>query len=458
MVKGKNLGSTPIFSTTYDADNEHFASIIGGKEPISDKKATRFVKAEPKQVYPFEPPRLIIPYPESKDQRWHIRMKVWDSDQGKLVPLDDYESLSGEFSSPKKKLKYAEMLRDDYLARLEAGEHIHASKRRHEENQQKIKQRAYLVPVCDALFHAIETKRNNKVKIVRDSTVNHYKSTLSSFKRWINNTPYASFSAHDIQSDHIQEYLQWLGECGGRPDEHGNITGASLKTINGHRTDLKTLFGGIKMNHNPCDEIEYSSAPDKKNEPYSADQKKVLIDFMKEHEPDILFGVIFMYHCMCRTNEMAHIQFKHIGMYVPNKIYLPQEFSKSKYERHIVIHPELMDILYEMKSKYDPEWYLFSYGFKPGMKCCGSAKLGVCYRKKVLVPCGFDWKKYKFYSWRGTANVDTLDTPGLPISFAYEQGGWKTMSAFQKYCKSFGREGREINIDQKPYLIQQQNG
>lgn len=451
MNKSKISGSTPIFSTNNEPEHQSLVVVGAKKKPRSDSRATKFMPAEPRHVYPYKPAKLIIPRPGSKKQIWIVRYSAWDKDLGELDQVDDTTIMDLPLHQ---RQAAGEALRDSINKKLESGAHFHESKRRQADRIKKVNDRMHLIPAADAFTLIVEGKKANKVKPLRKSAIDHYKNTVSRFKKWVAGTPYATYSANDLTTEHIQEYLQWEGEYGGRPDEEGNPAGASLKTIDGHRTDLSTFFTVLKVDPNPCDDVEYQPPPDAQVVIYTAEQKKTLIKHMQESGlTDVLLGCMFMYHCMCRTNEMANIRFEHIGLTRRNKIYLPQPFSKNKYERHIVIHPELMDILYELKSMYPPDWYLFSYGFKPGPKCCGSAKLGVYYRENVLEPCEFDWRIYKFYTWRGTANVDVLDTPGLPVSFAYEQGGWRTMSAYIKYCRALGREGREINIDQKPYLL-----
>jgi integrase len=424
-------------------DNTGFLPLERLNLASSDRKATGLMS---EQVYPFKAPRLIIPAPESEDQRWIISYWAWDADKGCLVQQSDYkmEIVDGprlsDFKDVRQKKKHALYMVSQYQKMLEGGYYLHKTKRKALEKEKALKTEKHLRPATESLYAVIEAKKDE----IRPRTYGGYKSKVKKLSEYLELKGMSTYSVSDITGEYVEDYMRWLLK-----------NGQSRRSRNNHLLEVKILFNYLKVRPNPCDEIRPLKTPTAKNVAYNKEQKKILTEYMNKNEPYALFASAFMYHTMARTKDLSFLQVKHIGLYREDLIYVPGTDSKNWDERHVHIHPEIKERLRQIKNEYPPDWYVFGKGFRPSENKVREADLGGFYNEKVLKKLNIPNPPYTFYSWKHTGACDYLDSPGATIAGLMQQGGWRSMKSITNYIRSIGRADRMNNtVNVQPYLIE----
>ena len=149
-----------------------------------------------------------------------------------------------------------------------------------------------------------------------------------------------------------------------------------------------------------------------------------------------------MYYTMARPNEIAHMRVKWVGYKAPDKIYLPEDISKSCIERNITIPAPLQGILDSINlDKCNPDWYLFSTGLKPGPVHVPANKIAdrfTTHVLKKLVDANGNRKlgaDYTLYSWKHTSVVNNYRA-GMSRAALKQQLGYRYDYSLEAYLKS----------------------
>lgn len=158
-----------------------------------------------------------------------------------------------------------------------------------------------------------------------------------------------------------------------------------------------------------------------------------------------------MLYTLTRSSELSRIQIGDIGKFHPNKLFIPKENAKNRVERHITLHPVVIEYIDQNNILKLPEnWFLFSKAMRPGPKYSDYGNFGKYFRKFVLDPLEYG-KDYTFYSWKHTGVV-LAHKNGVPDYNIMVQGGWKSYPAFARYLKSLGLEDNQEFIDKMPLI------
>lgn len=169
MVKRRKHGSVVRFESCHPDKslslvNTQFARLLNSN--ISDGVTTGVSKLYiPDRVMalPYTLPRLIIPKPTSKDQRWLIKYYVWNADIGKVVMVRDYTCNSKKDFTQRR--LYAGQLIDEISKKLIRGQHINTAKLM---AQQQANQIQVSRSFKEAMELAMYFKRAENIKSIRN--------------------------------------------------------------------------------------------------------------------------------------------------------------------------------------------------------------------------------------------------------------------------------------------------
>lgn len=387
----------------------------------------------------FKPAELVIPSPYSKDQRWYIKFYAYDVQQQKTVRKRFFQLPEGDSIEHRKYL--CERLALEISKRLREGKVIDRYESIYE--NQKIENSQSLltekVSVVTVLSKVFSLKQFKEIR-----TKQTYSSIVDNLKRFINEYyPDLPISSFDVEMCKI--FQNWLEENDKSP-----------RTINNHILTMRTLWGeAIDLNFcsiNPWKKITKLKTPLGKNIAYLPEQQKEIIEYASMHYPEMEFLIKIMYYTLARTNEIAHMQVKHIGMFVPNKIYIESSISKNDIERHIVIHPGLeAEFTKRNIRSLDPEWYLVSKDrLIPGPTKAVTNKLGRRFREWILNPLDYP-KEYTLYGWKHTGII-AAHKAGVSDDDIMKQTGHQDYGSFQKYMKSLGLFENDDFINKLPTI------
>lgn len=401
--------STPVWSTELEALLRKASSLY-----------LNFPNQEATPQATLKEPHLVIPHPDSKDQRWFIKFYVFDENTGKKRVKKLYR-LKGK--TPKEKREYAA----EMIAYI---------------NKEQSKGKLIRVKSTPKVIEELTVKKAINDCLREKRNTRSYGSRLNTYYK-----PYSDFcieskamnvSVVAIDHSHAEEYLQWLKDKG-----YGN------RTINNYMSYAKNVWNRL------VDKDVVIRSPFSKIKPLKnglgkniAFLPKQLIKLKSQHDkyPDLGFLARFMYYTLARTNELAQLKVEHIGMYHPDQLYIPAENSKNGFERHIIIPEPLMEEIIERGILQNPDnYYVFSCSkvkgntykeLKPYPHQYRTANIGNRYREYILNPLGFS-KDYTLYSWKHTGVINA-HRMGVSDADIMQQTGHRSYESFTKYMKSLG--------------------
>ena len=366
-----------------------------------------------------KPARLVIP---SNNQRWYIILYIYDVQSGQVQRKRFYNIPPEENNA--KRIYTANQICSELNKKLSEGFVSDKQKYRrsqiiHQNEQSPV---IFKLRASVAIMRVVNAKQYNE-----ERTYQSYFSIAKSLCTYLDDlkeNPDVDQLGNEIALQYLQSLLH---------------TGKSPRTYNNHLLTLRTLWQeGIDLkyfNTNPWKAIPRVKTPIGKNIAYLPAQQKQIIEFAIRY-PELLFLIRFMYYTLARTNEIGHLKVKHIGMYTPDKIYLPASVSKNKIERHIIIPPGLEKEIQKFNIRnMDPEWYIFSQDkFKCGPKRMDTRRIGQKYREWITSKLKYP-VVYTLYSWKHTG-VIAAHKAGISDDDIMIQTGHKDYGSFQKYLKS----------------------
>lgn len=392
--------------------------------------ATFFMKSAHKEIYPYNPAKLVVPKSTSKDQRWVIKFYVWNIKAQRKELRREYDL--NKIADLKERRRVADQRIKEINKALREGAYYDPDQTALEEEKKKGQDKQKVLNVAEALHHIIEYKGNKKKW--KNTTITSYYKKVKKLEKFLDFENLAKKPIHNFTTEHFKKFLAWLKDHEGVSNRyHNNFIG-----------DLGILFSHLNnegyIDQDPTKHhlIERLKTGIGRNFAFSEEQMRQQIEFMREHDKDkYLFLAQFMYYTLIRTEELSTIQVKNIGQFHEDKIFLRSVDSKNGIDRHITIHPDLKEIFIQ-RGIYDlhPDEYLFGHNLLPDKKPINSKYIGHRYRRNVLNKLGFS-KNYTFYSWKHSGVVAAWYA-GLSKAAIMNQTGHRSSQSFDVYLKSLG--------------------
>lgn len=385
------------------------------------------IMPQSKTGYPYKIARVIIPKPGAADSRIYIECYVWDMLKSKMVRKRYYRHTN--VADRKKQLillnkscaELNQMLADGGVLNGKGGS-LYGNNTTAYKNQ-------------TTLIQGLNLALDNKSSL-RPKTYRNYKLYGNDFIKWLKAKGYENIKATDLNKMVVDKFRKFLTD-----NNYAN------RTINNYLDHVQTLFEylvSIELaTENPFKKVDRLPVGMGRNIAFTKIQQKELVKFMEENCPEMLTLCKFMYYTMARPNEIANMRVKWVGMKATDKIYLPEEISKSTIERNITITGELQKVLDGMKlDSARPDWYLFSSGLRPGALHVPANRLADMFTqrvlKKILLEDGktrkYD-KEYTLYSWKHTSVVNNYRA-GMSRAALKQQLGYRYDYSLEAYLKS----------------------
>lgn len=419
--------STPVLGTiTLPYSSNRVASLMSVHQPLVavslavDVFIKTFNLVTTDMTLTYKPARLVIP---SDGKKWYIILYIYDVQSGQTKRRRFFSLPESENFNEKKYLcnQTVAQINQKLAQGLVSDKSRQQASKVAELNSENIHTPKLLVSV--AVMRIIELKKSQ----LRPKSFEGYMQMARHFCSYLLRQP-TQLNIESFNASHAQAYLNDIIN-----------QGLSNRTYNNHLLFMRTVFnGGIEQKYwidNPWKLIPKIKTPIGKNIAFLPAQQKEILDYAEKY-PTLLFLIKFMYYTLARTNEISHLQVKHIGMYTANKIYLPAEFSKNGVERHIIITPGLeKEIQMHNIRKLNPEWYLFGDDkLKCGPMRMVTRKIGSKFREWVLNKLNYPIH-YTLYSWKHTG-VIAAHQAGIKDDDIMMQTGHKDYGSFQIYLKS----------------------
>jgi integrase len=241
----------------------------------------------------------------------------------------------------------------------------------------------------DALWKAHEVKIERKASSRRpyaEGSKVMFRSHLNSYLLGARANGTDKLLAEDVTRAMIVADLKKTQEIKG-------FQNLSYNLVSSHISDLFNIMAeeGI-IKSSPAVKLPHKEPQEPTKYRMHTDEERNKIDeFLKEKDPDFHNFFMTHYYSGIRPGEILKIQIKNIS----NVFFLPKDTTKTKFDRLAMISKQLRGILDKMKlDECDPEWYLFSKGFKPGPKKMSWKYGSVRWKELVIDDLGIDQKMY----------------------------------------------------------------
>ncbi len=375
---------------------------------------------------PYRKARVIIPKEGAADSRVYIECYVWDMLKNKMVRKRYYKHTN--VTDRKKQIR---LLKDSCEAlnkQLADGGVLNGTGGKIDGNN------TVAYKTHTSLIQGLNLALDNKSSL-RAKTYRNYKLYGNDFIKWLKAKGYENIKASDLNKMVVDKFRKFLTD-----NNYAN------RTINNYLDHVQTLFEylvSIELaKENPFKKVDRLPVGMGRNIAFSKIQQKELIAFMAKNCPEVLTLCKFMYYTMARPNEIANMRVKWVGLKASDKIYLPEEISKSTIERNITITGELQKVLDTMHlDSAKPDWYIFSSGLRAGALHVPANRLADMFTERVLKKIkNADGerkygKEYTLYSWKHTSVVNNY-RGGMSRAALKQQLGYKYDYSLEAYLKS----------------------
>lgn len=230
-----------------------------------------------------------------------------------------------------------------------------------------------------------------------------YRSKLRIFNEWCEREGIDRKHISFITREHICDFLRHMVET----------THISRHTVNKYKQILHSFFAYIiKVKEiileNPVNNIpRMGEVKDEAPRPIPNRERKVLIGYMREHDPQLMLVCLMEYYCAIRPNELRQLRIRDIDI-EKQTIRVPKDISKNRMTESVNIPRQLQKILLEMElEQYRPEDYLFSLGGNPGATMLGKNSLRYRF-DRIRNRLGIS-PVYKLYSFKHTGGVELVN-------------------------------------------------
>jgi integrase len=391
--------------------------------------------------YRFVPARLVIPSPESKDQRFYIRYQAFSVPDNKVRPFKVY--LINDYRKHPQFDDIAYALCIEINDKLAKGCIFNPGRLEVQKitKPEVAKKREKSEPT---LLSALDLAVTNK-SIYKENTYLTYKKAMRQIEMYLEVQDRVEILVKDFTEDDARRYGLYLI----------TIKGVSNRTHNNNINALKTLWNDLIemgiVKTNVFAKVKKPSNGRGRNVAFIPEQQKELLNFMNANCPDVAFLCRFMYYTGCRSNELAHLKIKDIYLMGNDKIHIDRKWAKSSNMRQVIVHPALAREIEAKKLKDLPaEWYIFGTNLKPRATCRDGRYLADIFRKKALTPLKYN-NDYTLYSWRHTFAV-MGHINGMTIAEIGMQLGHQDPQSTNTYLKSLGCFDNKAVKDKLPEL------
>lgn len=252
--------------------------------------------------------------------------------------------------------------------------------------------------VTEAVNKIIELKLKSLKRTSRVS----YSTIAEMFKQWLRSTRLHRVKLYAFKKDHAQAYLDYL-----LMDK-----GYNGKTHNNQLSVLHAVFSEIVkrwknvMPENPFTGIGRLPEDIGKNLAYTDQEKKKLIEYIKNNDKRMYYAINFIYHAYIRKTELCELRVGDID-WESKTIRIGSSTAKNRMQESITITDGLHAILLDMGLDMAPKEY---YIFGRGMKTCAhkNKRPNVISdrHRELKLAAGLPDDGKAYYSWKHTGVID----------------------------------------------------
>lgn len=395
--------------------------------------------------------RSLIILPKLKNcggdlsKKWYVEYSCRNPQTNEMKRFRYYEGFS-ELRTVEEREIYAEKLISEIKTKLEKGIDPFSEERvtyqdeliYHSTAARWGNERESIVNIRTYLSEFLEMKKME----LAHSSYQTYRSKLRIFCEWMEINGLVERNVRTISEEHIHRFFYYIA----------GVNHTSRRTVLKYKQLLHTFFDFLLKNKrvialNPV--INIPNLGEKRDEaarPIPDKDRKILIDYMREHDPQLLLVCQLEYYCAIRPKECLHLRISDIDLDA-GIITVRQDISKNGLTETVSIPRQLYDSLQDLfnNDRFSHDWYLFSRDGMPGKYKLG--KNTFRYRfDRIRDKLGLS-KSYKLYSFKHTGGVKLVNA-GVNTWEIQKHFRHKSVTTTERYLqKRFGVKSTLIKED-----------
>jgi integrase len=346
---------------------------------------------------------------------WYVEFYAFDETKGELIRKR--KKISLDFQDKKSRTNEGNRLIAIINNLLKKGYHY---KKVEPQDQTKIEEsNTDLITVLNYLIKVLSSSLAPKTIITYQSAVNKLELYTH------NSRPKVA----DFTAAHAVNFRDFLTTQAGNSPRTANNTMQHLQALYSHYMER------VGSKENPFKVRSLKETVTSKNHAFTDEHRKVVEEYMLEHEPELYLITRFIYLAFIRPGELLQIRISDLSL-DKNYITVSGKVSKSgKNETAQIIMPLRGEIIKRVDFSR-PDKLIFGTGMRPGYTECAKQ---VPFRRheKVLKACGLGDSGYTLYSWKHTGAVNAYRA-GVGIKELQSMLRHSSVQITDIYLKSLG--------------------
>lgn len=242
-----------------------------------------------------------------------------------------------------------------------------------------------------------------KEKELRPDTMRCYRSFTSTFLNFVHKRCPINFYSGNFNRQHASRLMDYIY----------NERGVSQRSYNNYLKFFRTFFNWCLekcyVSSNPFVHLKPKQKTNKKRGIIDAATRKVIVNYLSEHDPYFLVVCKLMYYSLIRPKEILSLKVGDVDL-DRKSIFVSAGNAKNHHARFAAITPDLASAL-EYVRKYPKDMWLVSQSMSPSHVKAHRAKLSkkwILLREKLHLP-----DEMQLYSFRDTGIYDMMKEGGL---------------------------------------------
>lgn len=282
------------------------------------------------------------------------------------------------------------------------------------------------------IYSALEGITAIKWESLRPRTKHSYRVVLDIFLAWLKKKGYDDLKPDEFGSEEAMKYMDYLSVDKGLTGRTWNNRLAFMKIFFNYLVDRELIA------KNPFRKIKkHPESKSTRNYAYSESELEKVFAHLHEKHRRLYYFCRFVYALYVRPNECARLQIKDVdfGNWTIN---VHADISKTKRYRVAIIPDSYKPMFEEMNlQSYPPDYYIFSYGCKPGEKYNPTFDKLTPKLKGINAKLGIN-PMCTMYSFRHSGIIKLYKLLKYNTYECMQITGHTEMASFQNYLKTLG--------------------
>jgi integrase len=367
------------------------------------------------------------PYRGKLTERSYIEVYAWDTTRKAEIRRRLFQFNGGHSSTLEKQL-FAEDYVIPLLRRLLLQGYAFGPPTKAADGRPTVATITPDMSLIEALYASYASAENSTA--LSEATLKAYKTTLNVMETFAPTVPWMRWPFGDVSTVHIKEMQTWVRQT--RSKSAANNFLRAFSALVGRAADQ--MGAAFNFTHR----AKLARVEKRRNTIFRESERKRMERAIDSVHPHLRLVWQMVHYGFIRSGkELLTLRLRDIYLQ-EGEIMLFSDVAKTDHTRHILIIPQLREVLLSLNLHDLPQdWFLIGKGGKPGPSRYAENYWTTLHRECV-VAAGLDPNRYNLYSWRSTGAYRALAEWGYNILWLMRQMGHSSLDVTSKYLSSMG--------------------